>query len=74
MDVFWMIGWVDMELAEKEESRLHEDLGFDSMDKFEVCMEIEKEFELTIPDEVSERVKTVGDIIDWLDKTINKKQ
>lgn len=72
MEVFQETGWVDMELAEKEESRFYSDLGFDSLDRIEICMDIEKKFDIEISDDEVESVKTVGDVINLLDNIINR--
>jgi acyl carrier protein len=42
------------------------DVGADSLDIVEIVMELEEEFGVTIPDEVAESIKTVGDAIDYL--------
>jgi acyl carrier protein len=47
-------------------SRFQEDLGADSLDITELLMEIEEEFSVTIPDEESEKLKTVGDALTYL--------
>ena len=44
------------------------DLGADSLDAVELIMEFEKEFSMTIPDEVAERIRTVGDAIDYIER------
>ncbi len=41
-----------------------EDLNFDSLDLVEFTMEIEEEFDLTVPDEVADRIATVRQAID----------
>ena len=46
------------------ETRFHE-LG-DSLDRVEVVMEIEEEFEVSIPDDVAESLHTLGEMIDHL--------
>src|SRR5687768_36436 len=46
------------------ETRFHE-LG-DSLDRVEVVMEIEEEFEVSIPDDVAETLHTLGEMIDHL--------
>lgn len=71
MDVFVKIEWIDLEKAESEESRLDDDLGFDSLDKIEVCMEIEKDFGIAIHDDEMDRIKTIGDVVNLLDEIIN---
>lgn len=44
------------------------DLGADSLDAVELIMEFEKEFVMTIPDEVVEHMRTVGDAIDYIER------
>lgn len=43
-----------------------ENIGADSLDIVELVMELEEEFDVTIPDEDAEKIKTVGDAIDYL--------
>jgi len=71
MKVFMETGWVNMELAEKEESRFDSDLGFDSLDRIEICMNIERKFNIEISDDEVASINTVGDAINLLDKIIN---
>ena len=52
----------------KPESRFIEDLGADSLDTVELVMATEEEFGVTIPDEVAEKLITVGDLVRWLEK------
>ncbi|MBR3577399.1 MAG: acyl carrier protein [Bacteroidales bacterium] len=42
------------------------DLGADSLDTVELIMEFEKKFNITIPDEVSETIHTVGDAVEYI--------
>ena len=42
------------------------DLGADSLDTVELIMEFEKKFGITIPDEVSETIHTVGDAVEYI--------
>ena len=42
------------------------DLNADSLDTVELVMELEDEFDLTIPDEEAEKLKTVGNAIDYI--------
>ncbi|MDE7389829.1 MAG: acyl carrier protein [Lachnospiraceae bacterium] len=52
------------------ETSLTEDLGADSLDLADVLMAIEDEFDVEIPDEDIENIKTVGDIVTYIeDKT-----
>lgn len=43
-----------------------EDLGADSLDIVELVMQMEEEFDLDIPDEDAEKMKTVGDVIKYI--------
>lgn len=45
-----------------------EDLGADSLDTVEMVMELEEEFNLTIPDEVAEQIRTVADAVRWIEQ------
>ncbi len=47
-----------------------EDLGADSLDIVELVMEFEKEFNIDIPDEDAEKLRTVGDAISYLNGKI----
>lgn len=50
-----------------EDSNIQEDLGADSLDVVDLVMAIEEEFDVEIPDEEVEGIKTVGDIIKYLE-------
>jgi len=50
-----------------------EDVGADSLDIVELVMELEEEFEITIPDDQAEKIKTVGEAIDYIEKEQGKK-
>ena len=49
-----------------------EDLGADSLDTVELVMEFEKEFNIDIPDEDAEKLRTVGDAMNYLHEKIGK--
>ncbi|GAI09405.1 unnamed protein product [marine sediment metagenome] len=51
-----------------EESSFVDDLGADSLDIVELIMAFEEEFDVEIPDEDAEKIKTVGDAIKYLSK------
>ncbi len=55
----------------KPEASFNNDLGADSLDQVELIMELEKAFELQIPDDQSEKIGTVGDAIKYIEE--NKK-
>jgi acyl carrier protein len=58
-------GYANMPVEEIRETHLlFEDLGLDSLDLVECSMEIEEEFGVSVPDELVEQVKTVGDVAD----------
>jgi acyl carrier protein len=42
------------------------DLGADSLDTVELVMELEDEFEVSIPDEDAEKIQTVGNAIEYI--------
>jgi acyl carrier protein len=50
------------------EASFTNDLGADSLDTVELIMEFEKEFNLSIPDEEAEKIGTVGDAINYIEK------
>ncbi len=52
------------------EASFIEDLGADSLDIVELVMEFEKEFNIDIPDEDAEKLRTVGDAISYLNGKI----
>lgn len=52
------------EFAEKDS--LQDDLGLDSLDIIEILMECEKQFHIYIYDEESEKITTVGQLIDLI--------
>ncbi|MBQ0159263.1 MAG: acyl carrier protein [Bacteroidales bacterium] len=43
------------------------DLGADSLDTVELIMELEKEFDVNIPDEEAEKIATVGDAVKFIE-------
>ncbi len=54
------------------ETKMIEDLGADSLDVVDLLMTIEDEFEIEVPDEDVEKVKSVGDLVDYIkEKTKN---
>jgi acyl carrier protein len=51
-----------------EDSSFIDDLGADSLDIVELIMAFEEEFDIEIPDEDAEKMKTVGDAVKYLNK------
>ena len=49
-----------------EKSSFVQDLGLDSLDVVEVVMELEHEFNIQIPDNEADSLKTVGQTIDYI--------
>ena len=52
----------------KEDARLKEDLGADSLDMLQLLMTLEEEKDIVIPDEELPAIKTVGDIVRYLEE------
>ena len=51
----------------KPEASFKNDLGADSLDTVELIMELEKEFDVQIPDSEAEKIQTVGDAIAYIE-------
>ncbi len=49
------------------ESSFIEDLGADSLDTVELVMALEEKFDIEIPDEEAEKIKTVGDAVAYIE-------
>ncbi len=45
------------------------DLGADSLDTVELVMELEEEFEINIPDDAAEKIQTVGQAVEFIEKS-----
>lgn len=56
------------------EASFIEDLGADSLDTVELVMALEEEFNMEIPDEEAEKIKTVGNAIDFIKSHANVAQ
>ena len=52
------------------EASFTNDLGADSLDTVELIMEFEKEFNIAIPDDQAEKISTVGQAIDYIEKNV----
>ena len=49
------------------ESSITEDLGADSLDVVDLLMSLEDEFDMEVPDEEIENIKTVGDLVHYIE-------
>lgn len=45
-----------------------DDLGADSLDTVELVMALEEEFDIEIPDEAAEKIRTIRDVINYLNE------
>jgi acyl carrier protein len=54
------------------EAHFIDDLGADSLDTVELVMAFEEEFDIEIPDEDAEKLETVGNAIDYLNKRLGE--
>ncbi len=75
MDVFAKVKTLVAEqlAIEEEEVSLKttfEDIDADSLDVVELVMSIEEEFEMEISDEEVEKIRTIGDIVEYIKKQL----
>ncbi len=54
----------------KDDASFMEELGADSLDTVELVMAFEKEFDIDIPDEEAEKLRTVGDAMKYLHEKV----
>jgi acyl carrier protein len=54
----------------KDDANFVQDLGADSLDVVELVMAFEEEFGIEIPDEDAEKIRTVGDVINYLKERV----
>ena len=50
-----------------EDASFIDDLGADSLDTVELIMAFEEEFDVEIPDEDAQKIKTVKDVIEYIE-------
>jgi len=55
-----------------DDATFMEDLGADSLDTVELVMAFEKEFDIDIPDEDAEQLRTVGDALKYLHEKVEQ--
>lgn len=51
------------------DASLYEILASDSLETVEIVMELEEEFDVNLPDEVAQDIRTIGDLIRYLERT-----
>ena len=54
------------------EANIQDDLGADSLDVVDLVMSIEENFDIEIPDEDIENIKTVGDIVKYIEAKVEE--
>ena len=55
------------------EATFTNDLGADSLDMVELILEFEKEFNISIPDEIADKIVTVGEVEKCISNILTKK-
>ncbi len=60
----------DDNLEVTEESSLMDDIGVDSLEAMELLMDLESEFEITLPEKGAEELVTVKDVIDFIEENV----
>ena len=63
--------WIEPEEEVHERHSYANDYGMDSLDWVEMIMDIEKEYDIFIPDDAAERMDTVARTIDYLHQHLN---
>ena len=56
----------------KPEAQFVNDLGADSLDTVELIMALDEEFDIEIPDEKAEKIKTVGEAVSYIEENAKK--
>ena len=54
-----------------ENTNISEDLGADSLDLVEILMSLEDEFKVSIPDEVIPQIKSIKDVVEFIESHKN---
>ena len=57
-----------------EKTNIAEELGADSLDVVEILMSLEDEFGVSIPDEAIPEIKTIKDVVDFIDSHTEAKK
>lgn len=56
----------------RDETNFVDDLGADSLDTVELIMDLEEEFEIQIPDDAAEKIRTVGEAVRFIEQAVAK--
>lgn len=54
------------------DSQFVADLGFDSLDQVEFVMTVEDQFDISVPDEIAEKIQTVHDAVKEIQKLVSQ--
>ena len=54
------------------EGKLNDDFDLDSLDRVEILMMVEEEFNIEIPDEEAEKFTTIADVVRYIDRKMNQ--
>ena len=57
-----------------DEAILVADLGADSLDEVQIVMQLEERFKITIPDEMADRAKTVGEVLNSVAELLERER
>lgn len=80
MSVFEVVRQVIVEIKDipeeiiTMEAKFDEDLEADSLDVVEMLMLLEEKYEITIPEEAAEEMKTVGDAVEYIEARLREKE
>lgn len=75
--VFEKVRSIIMDQLDVEEDKvtmdavIQDDLGADSLDIVDLVMSFEEEFDLEIPDDQVENIKTVGDVVKYIEENVD---
>jgi acyl carrier protein len=62
---------LSVEPADLADDTSFDDLNADSLDVVELIMALEEEFDIEIPDEDAEKIRAVGDVIEYIKERVN---
>ncbi len=61
---------LDIEIEKISSETTFEEIDADSLDLVELVMALEEEFEIEISDEEIEKIKSVGDVVNYIDSRL----